>query len=64
VALPADVRERVARERAAGRSLAAIADGLTDDQVATAQGGVRWHPSTVRHVLAMIKREQESVSHA
>lgn len=35
-------------ERKAGRSLAAIADMLNDEQVPTAQGGRRWWASTVR----------------
>jgi hypothetical protein len=49
--IPADVVARIEREHAAGRSLAAIARGLTDDAVATAQDGVCWWPSTVRVVL-------------
>jgi DNA invertase Pin-like site-specific DNA recombinase len=43
--------ERIKRERAAGKSLTAIANGLTNDRVPTAQGGQRWYPSTVRHTL-------------
>jgi Recombinase len=57
VALPADVRERIARERAEHRSMQAIADDLTAEQVPTAQGGARWYASTVRAVLASIERE-------
>lgn len=45
------VVRRIVRERAAGRSLPSIADGLTADKVATAQGGARWYPSTVAGVL-------------
>ncbi len=45
------VRARIVAERAAGRTLAAIAEGLNADQVATAQGGRRWYPSTVRWAL-------------
>jgi DNA invertase Pin-like site-specific DNA recombinase len=48
--LPRAVLERIAGERAAGRSLKAIADGLNADQIPTSQKG-RWHPSTVRFVL-------------
>ena len=47
-------RETVASrvtERDAGSSLRAIADGLTRDGIATAQGGLAWHASTVRKVL-------------
>jgi hypothetical protein len=46
-----DVVERIWREHKAGESLAAIARRLTDDGVATAHGGRRWWPSTIRHVL-------------
>ncbi|HVA41849.1 MAG TPA: recombinase family protein [Acidimicrobiales bacterium] len=46
------VRARICSERAAGRSLRAIADALNAEAVPTAQGGSRWHASTVRHVAA------------
>ena len=45
--LPRQVVARIARERAAGRSLQAIADGLNAEGVATAHGGAKWWPSTV-----------------
>ncbi len=50
-ALPLDVLERIVRERAAGRTLRAIAQGLTDDGVPTAQGGT-WASGTVAAALA------------
>jgi DNA invertase Pin-like site-specific DNA recombinase len=49
--LPPEVLERIAARRQAGASLKAIADELNADQVPTSQGG-RWHPSTVRYLLA------------
>lgn len=49
-ALPPAVVERIARERAEGRSLQRIADGLAADGVPTARGG-KWYPSTVSYVL-------------
>jgi hypothetical protein len=49
--LPAATRERIVRERAAGRSLREIAAGLNRDQVPTGQGGATWWASTVRYVL-------------
>jgi DNA invertase Pin-like site-specific DNA recombinase len=52
VTLPVEVRERIDLERAAGRSLAAIANTLNDERVPTSQGGRKWWPSTVRAVLA------------
>src|SRR5271167_478730 len=51
LSLPVTVRERIAAERKAGRSLASIADTLNEEHVPTAQGGRRWWPSTVRAVL-------------
>src|ERR1700692_362993 len=39
VSLPSAVSKRIASERKAGRSLAAIADMLNEEQVPTAQGG-------------------------
>jgi DNA invertase Pin-like site-specific DNA recombinase len=50
--LPDDVVARIVAERQAGRSLPVIADGLTNGGVATARGGLRWYPSTVKAVLA------------
>jgi DNA invertase Pin-like site-specific DNA recombinase len=50
--LPAQVRSRIKRRRKAGKSLAAIAEELNRDGVSTAHGGAKWHPSTVRAVLA------------
>ncbi len=49
--LAAEVVDRIFRERRAGRSLQAIADGLMVDGIETAHGGVAWWPSTVRYVL-------------
>lgn len=50
--LPEKVRKRIKRRRAAGHTLARIADDLNREGVATAQGGAKWYPSTVRAVLA------------
>jgi len=50
VNLPEDVRYRIATDRAAGKSLRAIADALNAEAVPTARGG-RWYASTVRAVL-------------
>lgn len=49
-ALPREVVARIVAEREAGRSMRAIADGLTADGIPTARGG-KWHPSTVAYVL-------------
>jgi DNA invertase Pin-like site-specific DNA recombinase len=43
--------DRIRRERKAGKSLAAIANGLNADRVPTAQGGRRWYPTTIRYTL-------------
>lgn len=49
--LPAEVVARIVTDHTAGESLGAIGRALTDEQVPTAQGGVRWYPATVRAVL-------------
>jgi DNA invertase Pin-like site-specific DNA recombinase len=49
-ALDARTVARIRRERKRGKTLAAIAEGLTTDRVPTAHGG-RWHAATVRSVL-------------
>lgn len=54
--LPDAVVERVVTERRQGASLQAIADRLTADGVAGAQGGRRWYPSTVRAALQSAER--------
>jgi DNA invertase Pin-like site-specific DNA recombinase len=51
-ALAVDVKTRIVDERAGGATLAAIADRLNLDDIATAQGGRKWWPSTVKNVLA------------
>lgn len=48
--VPPEVRSRVLAERATGRTLRAIANGLTADGIGTARGG-RWHASTVAQVI-------------
>lgn len=49
--LPQAVVNRILHERDDGETLTAIAEGLNQDQVPTAQGGQKWYPSTVRAVL-------------
>ncbi|ORV37711.1 hypothetical protein AWC01_00375 [Mycobacterium doricum] len=51
-ALPAEIVSRIVTERVEGASLRGIADGLTRDGIATAQGGKAWYASTVSKVLA------------
>ena len=48
-------RQRIIAERAAGRSLRAIAETLTAEGVPTAQGGARWYASTVRHAALSVE---------
>lgn len=59
VKLAQDVRERIALERAEGRSFQAIADGLTADGIPTARGG-RWYSATVRAVLLSVGYDIEA----
>lgn len=49
--LPAKVVRRIRGLRSRGHSLAKIAERLNADDVPTAHGGARWHPSTVKAVL-------------
>jgi len=46
------VVQRIVGERATGRGLRVIAEGLTQDGVPTARGGATWSTSTVQGVLA------------
>jgi DNA invertase Pin-like site-specific DNA recombinase len=63
VTLPDDVRHRIADERAAGRTLAAIAGDLNAEAVPTARGG-RWHPSTIDKVLRSLALDAEAAAAA
>jgi DNA invertase Pin-like site-specific DNA recombinase len=56
--LPGRVVNRVKREHDQGRTLAAIATGLNEDQIPTAQGGKQWWPSTVRAVLRSLEHDK------
>lgn len=49
--LPAEIVARIVAERGLGLSLRVIAERLTRDGVATAQGGRAWYASTVRKIL-------------
>lgn len=48
--LPQAVRDRIVAERAAGRSLRAIAADLTAEAVPTAHGNALWHASAVKQI--------------
>ena len=56
--LPDDVRLRIAREHAEGKSLNAIAVALNGEGVPTARGG-KWHASTIRHVVHSVEVDNE-----
>ena len=58
--LPAEVVARIVRERQAGATLRAIAQGLTADAVPTAHAGAAWHASTVSKAL----KGQDAQTHA
>lgn len=59
VTLQPEVRDRIAAEHESGRSLRAIAQGLTDDKVPTSHGGVRWYASTVAAVLRSVEHDRQ-----
>lgn len=48
--LPESVVQRIVAARKGGQGWSAIAWQLNAEQVATAHGGARWHPSTIRAV--------------
>ncbi len=48
------VINRILREREQGKTLAAIAEGLNREGVATAQGGAKWYPSSIAAVLRSV----------
>lgn len=56
-----DIRHRIAADRTAGATFAAIADTLNAESIPTARGG-RWHPSTVRHVCQSVALDAELVA--
>ena len=58
--VPDQIVERIRSQYETGASFAKIADPLTEDGVATAQGGRRWYASTIRSVLL---RSQRRSSH-
>jgi len=60
VLLPTKVRQRIARDHQAGMSLRAIAQQLNAEQVPTAQGGARWHASTVSVVLRSLDLDAQA----
>lgn len=54
VELPEPVVDRIRLELARGRSFGEIARALTSEGIATAHGGRRWWPSTVRAVVLRV----------
>jgi len=58
--LPPRVLTRIELERTTGASLRMIADGLNADAIPTAQGGRRWHASTVRAALQRAQADPAS----
>jgi DNA invertase Pin-like site-specific DNA recombinase len=57
IATPEPVRRRIAREKARGRTLQAIADRLNADEIPTASGKP-WGTSSVQKVLLSVQRDQ------
>lgn len=56
--LPESVVARIVADRAAGATLAGIAQQLNADAVPTAHDGASWHPSTVAAVLKSTTAQQ------
>ncbi len=57
--LPEEVRQRITAARREGRTFADIANTLNAEGVATAQGGRRWHPTTVRKIALAASGDAE-----
>jgi len=53
--LPGDVRDRILTAYQAGSGWSAIARQLNEEEIPTAHGGAKWHPSTVRAVVMSTK---------
>jgi hypothetical protein len=51
-----ELRASIERERAEGRTLAAIASGLNEDEVPTALKGRAWHAKTIANIVKRIER--------
>ncbi len=56
-AVPTDLRRRVVQDRAAGKSFAAVAQALNNEQVPTVRAGARWYPSSVRAVALVAEHD-------
>jgi DNA invertase Pin-like site-specific DNA recombinase len=59
VTLSEETRAKIGNLRDGGMSPERIADVLQAEGVATARGGARWYPSTVRRVLSSLANEAE-----
>ena len=57
------VRDRIAVDRKAGKSLRAIANALNSEGAPTARGG-RWHASTIQRVLDSVALDAEAAAAA
>ena len=51
-----ELRERIARMRAQGMTLQAIADRLNEEGVPTVRGGAKWRPSSVQTAAGYKRR--------
>jgi DNA invertase Pin-like site-specific DNA recombinase len=60
--MPSQVVARIVRERAEGKTLAAIGLGLESDDVPTARGGLRWYPATVGAVLKSVQLDNAAAA--
>ena len=57
---PKPILRRVVRERHAGKTWQAIADGLNRDRVSTVRGGAMWRVSTVQRAYQSAKLDAEA----
>jgi hypothetical protein len=56
-----ELRERIARMRAEGMTLQAIADRLNEIGVPTVRGGAKWRPSSVQAATGYKRRPRSAL---
>jgi DNA invertase Pin-like site-specific DNA recombinase len=57
-----ELRERIARMRAHGMTLQAIADRLNEEGVPTVRGGAKWRPSSIQAAAGYKRRPRPRIA--
>jgi DNA invertase Pin-like site-specific DNA recombinase len=64
IKIPGEVRARIARERAAGRTYQAIGDALVRDGIPNSRGDLVWFPAAVRSVALSVALDEAAMAAA